>query len=234
MAISYSSNDIERKHLKKILAVFLAIQVTFPIVAQQPAAQEPAAQQPVAPQPAGPEAPPAMITGGLKLFALEGQGAVNKIDTHQGTPPVVEVRDENDRPVEGATVVFRLPPNGPGAMFPGQALSRTLRTNVQGQAIATGLTPNDLAGEFKIHVTATSGNKIGEIDIGQTNSTKTFAAHSKPRRKLPARWKLVAAGIGIAAVVVVVVLTTGGSSSTAAVVNPTITITPGPVTIGGR
>jgi hypothetical protein len=171
------------------------------------------------------------MMGSLKILVLEGEGAVNNIEKRKGTPPVVEVRDENDRPVEGATVVFRLPPAGPGASFPGQQLSKSFRTNVQGQAIATGLLPNREAGRFRIHVTATADNRIGETDISQTNSPDTFSSRQQPTSKLPHWWKWAAVGIAAAAVVGIVVATTGGSSSSPA---HTVTVTPGPVTIGGH
>jgi hypothetical protein len=208
-----------RPFLKSILALFLAIQLAFPTWA---AAQQ---QQPQ------PISPPVMVVGGLKLLVLEGEGAVNSIDKHQATPPVVEVRDENDKPVEGATVVFRLPPAGPGGSFPGQTLSRTSRTNLQGQAIASGLTPNAEEGRFKIHVTATAGNRIGESDIVQTNSPSIFATRPVPQRKLPHWWKWAALGVAAAATVGIVLVTTGGKSSTPPT---TVTVTPGPVTIGGN
>ncbi|MEP6714492.1 MAG: hypothetical protein ABJC09_02895 [Terriglobia bacterium] len=206
--------------MKKILAVFLVIQFSSPlcVFAQQ--------------QPASVEPPPTMMASSLRILALEGQGATNKIDSHQGTAPIVEVRDENDKPVEGATVVFRLPPSGPGGTFAGGAVSKTMRTNVQGQAIAAGLTPNDVAGPFKIHVTATAGNKIGETDIDQSNSNKLFAARpaAPSRFRFSKKMKLVAIGAAAGVVLAVILITTSGSGSAP----PTITITPGPVSIGGR
>ena len=200
--------------MKRLLALLLAIQSAVPAWVL--------AQQPLTPTPA-----PAMTIGSLRILVLEGAGATNSTEKHLATPPVVEVRDENDRPVEGATVVFRLPPSGPGAVFPGQALSRTFRTNLQGQVIATGLTPNNQVGAFRIHVTATAGNKMGEADISQINSASGFAAHTVAARgKLPRWWKWAAlSGVGVAVVVIIVVAKGGSSKST-------VTISPGPVTIG--
>jgi hypothetical protein len=140
-------------------------------------------------------------------------------------PPVVEVRDTNDRPVEGAEVVFRLPAEGPSGIFPDGKLTKTVRTNLQGQAQATGLEPNNQPGRFEILVTATIGNQVGSAAIPQRNVASLTAAEiSQPRRRW-GWWKWAAIGGGAA--VVVVLLTRGDST-------PTVIVTPGPVVIGGR
>jgi hypothetical protein len=175
-----------------------------------------------------------MLPGSLKILILEGEGSVNNVARGLATPPIIEVRDRDDRPVEAATVVFRLPPSGPGGTFPGDVLSKTVNTNVQGQALADGFAPNKLTGPFKIHVTATAGSRLGETDINQVNSANQFAALVEPphRKKIPL-WKwAVLGGVVIGATVGIILATRGSSSPTAS--NPTITITPGPVVIGGR
>src|ERR1051326_7129387 len=76
--------------------------------------------------------------GDLRIIVLQGEGSVNNIQTHSGTPPVVEVRDRNDQPLDGATVEFELPRMGAGGSFPANQLTFTGRTNRQGQVgIAT-------------------------------------------------------------------------------------------------
>src|SRR2546421_662207 len=49
----------------------------------------------------------------LKLIALAGKDEMNDLERHVMAPLVVEVLDQNDRPVEGADVVFRFPLKGP-------------------------------------------------------------------------------------------------------------------------
>ena len=58
-------------------------------------------------------------SAGLRVYVLEGKAAVNFIPSRKGTTPVVEVRDENELPVENASVEFRLPENGSGGEFEG-------------------------------------------------------------------------------------------------------------------
>jgi hypothetical protein len=173
-----------------------------------------------------PQAKPAVPAGTLRIFVLEGQGAVNSIPRHTATMPVVEVRDENDKPVEGAEVVFELPATGPGGFFPGQQRTKRSETNLQGQA-AAAFAPNTIAGRFTIRVTATAGNRTGHAAITQTNS---LAAEQPEVKRKFGRWKILAVAAAGAAVLGIVLATRGsnGAAST-----PTITLTPGPPSFGG-
>lgn len=221
--------------MKRLLAGKLVILLIFAACA---AAQERGAaagqipQQPVTAAPATVIQAPVMLPGSLKILVLEGQRAVNNVEKGLATPPVIEVRDRDDRPVEAATVVFRLPPNGPSGYFSGEQLSKTAMTNAQGQAIATGFTPNKLVGLVDIHVTASMGSRIGETDIIQTNSADRYSAHAEPPKR-KGKWKkwAIIGGVAVAVTVAVVLATRGGSSAAS---NPTVTITPGPVSIGGH
>jgi hypothetical protein len=164
----------------------------------------------------------------LKVLVLEGQRSINNTTRHIGIQPVVEVRDENDRPVEGAIVVFRLPPSGAGGSFPGNSPTFRAGTNAQGQAGASGFVPNDQLGRFDIHVTATYQNLTGEATISQTNSPNTLARLAPTIKKRPFwRNKYVWIGAGAAVGVgIALALILGNSKSTTPV-----TITPGAVTI---
>jgi hypothetical protein len=145
-------------------------------------------------------------------------------------PLVVEVLDQNDRPVEGADVVFRFPVRGPSASFADQKTFRTVRSNAQGQAAATGWMANLEVGTFQVHVTASRGNEIGETTISMANVAR-IARSGKINQKHggwhSSKWfkiGVVAAGAGAAAGVIVA--TRGGRT------NPTITVSPGSPTVG--
>src|SRR5258708_22622113 len=119
-------------------------------------------------QPAPPPAKrmaPLPIVQNLKVLPLAGNDGLNDLERHTVAPLVVQVLDQNDRPVEGADVVFRFPLKGPGASFADQKTSQTMRTNSQGQAAATGWTANNAVGPFQVHATATYGNKWGRKTI---------------------------------------------------------------------
>jgi len=214
--------------IKKFIAIILSGQLFLLAAQAQTPAQTPppppAAQTP----PAAPLAPVPMVEN-LKVLVLEGQRSVNNSTRHVGIQPVVEVRDENDRPVEGATIVFRLPPSGPGGSFAGNSLTFRGSTNAQGQAGASGFVPNDLQGRFDIHVTATYQNRTGEVTISQTNSPNTLSMLGPmPQKKSVLHNKYLYIGLGVAVGAgVALALTLGHSNST-----QQVTITPGAVSIG--
>lgn len=166
--------------------------------------------------------------GGLKIVVLKGEGAVNSIKGKSATPPAVEVRDDQDKPIAGAEVVFALPAAGPGAVFNGWMRTQTARTDEQGQASASGMVPNDEAGRFNIKVTATSGTKSASLVIAQSNAAGT--AQAKSSRKL--MWTI----IGLAAVGGIaggIAGTRGDGATTPAAVPVPITATVGPITVAG-
>jgi hypothetical protein len=168
-------------------------------------------------------------TGKLKIVVLQGEGALNSIKSRTATQPVVEVRDESDKPVEGAEVVFQLPAAGAGGVFNGWMRTQTTRSNAQGQASASGMTPNDQEGRFNIKVTATQGKRGATAIIAQSN-TVSGGDRISARSKHKALWIV----LGLAAVGGIaggIAGTRGGSTAAATVTTP-VTITPGPVTVG--
>jgi hypothetical protein len=172
----------------------------------------------------------------LRILVLEGERGLNDIERSLPALTVVEVRDENDRPIEGAEVTFRLPPSGPGGSFAGQKFSRSVRSNAQGQAAPTGFTPNHELGEFGIQVTATYGTLLGRATIHQTNeagvNTITGTRMNKGFNK-SGKWKwIIAGGLAVGAVVGILLATRGGSGTSASSTPTTVIISPGPIVIG--
>ncbi len=219
--------------IRLILTVFLCLSMALPppAAAQQSPAPTPAASPAAAQAAPPPAAGPRETLESLRVFVLDGQNAVNSTQDRTATEPVVEVRDENQQPVEGATVLFELPPIGPSGFFPGQQLTATVKTNLQGQAGAL-FTPNMTTGRFNIKVTATLGNRTGHATISQTNALR--ASEAKVAGKgLSRKWKLaLIAGAAATATALIVVLTRGSSSSSSTATAPTITLTPGSPTFG--
>jgi hypothetical protein len=174
----------------------------------------------------------------LKVIALAGGGEMNDLQRRIMAPLVVQVLDNNDRPVEGADVVFRFPLDGPSAAFPNGRPSQTVRSNPQGQAAAINWTANSQVGTFQVHVTASYGNQIGETTLSMTNVTTITAQMKKNQEKhkrfWSSKWFKIGVAVAAAAVVVGVVLATrGGSSTTTTSTQPTVTVTVGPPVLGG-
>jgi hypothetical protein len=170
--------------------------------------------------------------GGLKIVVVQGEGAQNNIRSRTATPLVVEVRDDSDKPIEQAEVTFMLPSYGPGGVFNGWMRNQLARTNAQGRAQSQGFTPNEEEGRFNIRVTATSGTKTTNAVIAQSNVAGGRGEQLKSSRKK--MWTIVAV-VGAAALIGGIVAATrgGDSSSGSAAVSVPISITPGPITVGG-
>jgi hypothetical protein len=199
--------------------------------ASEPAApvSEPQQQGLAALFPPEPPPEPRVRTGvvGLKLLVLAGQNAINNIKQRTARDPVVQVVDENDRPVAGAAITFALPSRGASGVFANGARSMTILTDAQGTAAATGLTPNAVTGELPIQVSASYQGQTASAVITQTNAVAAGAGMS-------------AATIGIIGAVVAgaavgAALALGGGDSTpapAARPSGTATVRTGGVTIG--
>ena len=173
--------------------------------------------------------PPTQAT--LRVVIVEGEGAINNIKGRVNREPIVQVEDENRKPIAGAAVVFALPNQGPGGVFANGTRTLTVTTNAEGRAVAAGIRRNDLNGQMQIRVTASFGGQVASAVITQNN----MAAVSVPSTGLGSTGKiLLILGIaGGAAAAGVVAATRGGSSSnTATPPPPAITITPGSPSVG--
>ncbi|MCC7339580.1 MAG: hypothetical protein IT170_00725 [Bryobacterales bacterium] len=122
----------------------------------------------------GQTAAPAKLT--LNIVIVEGEGAVNNIRQRVAREPIVRVEDENHKPVAGATVVFLLPGDGAGGTFPGNQNMVTVQTNQNGEAVARGLRPNNVTGDFAIRVTASFQGATATAVVNQTNALAGAAA----------------------------------------------------------
>src|SRR5947209_15616068 len=82
----------------------------------------------------------------LNLVIVEGEGAINNIKQRTAREPIVQVEDENHKPVAGAAVVFALPNQGAGGSFAASGQTFTTVTDAQGRAVGRGLRPNQIQG----------------------------------------------------------------------------------------
>lgn len=165
----------------------------------------------------------------LKVIALAGNGEMNDLEKKVMAPLVVDVLDQNDRPVEGADVTFRFPPSGPSATFADQKSAATFRTNADGEAAAIGWMANSQTGTFKIQVTAIRGLEDGTAVISMTNAAHVTEAAARVQNK---KWwsrkstKIIIIAVVAAAAATAIVLATRGSGT------KTVTAIPGSPTIG--
>jgi hypothetical protein len=167
---------------------------------------------------------PAQTGERLNLVVLQGLDAVNDVRTPTTTMLVVEVRDENYRPLEGATVEFELPATGPSGSFEGGVRVKKAMTNAQGQAF-TAFEPNPAASRFSIQARATFGTRTGMVTI-------MYPPKPTQSRMWISRHKTLAIviAVGAAGAAAAILATRGRASSPSS--TPTVTITSGIPTFG--
>ncbi len=185
--------------------------------------------QAVAQEPASADAPKRQ----LQILVIGGEGSINNVKQRTAREPVVEVRDENNRPVAGAIVFFKVPDYGASGTFTNGSKFLTVTTDSQGRAVATNFRPNNVQGQMQMQVTASLGGATASTVIHMQNGA---GAASQVAKSSSGTGKIIAivAAVGAAAAVGIVVGTRGGGSNTpATVASPTI-ITAGNGTVGGR
>ena len=164
---------------------------------------------------------------GLQITIIDGDEATNNIRQRTAREPIVQVEDENHKPVAGAVVIFLLPNDGAGGTFPGGAHTLTATTDDKGQAVARGLRPNHTAGRYQIRVTASHDGKTAQATISQIN---VLAASTGASGGAVPKW-LSFVVIGAVAATVATVATHGGGGATPST-NVPITVIPGTGAIG--
>jgi hypothetical protein len=163
----------------------------------------------------------------LFITILEGEGALNDIRTRMAREPIVEVDDENHKPVAGALVLFSLDNGGgsPYATFAGSP-TYSVETDAAGRATAKGFQITQRKGRYSIRVHATKGQAQADAVIAEANiATLASEGSSRPvavvsHKKL--EWVLGSVAVG--GVIAGIVIATHQSSPT--------TISPGAGTVG--
>jgi len=158
----------------------------------------------------------------LDISILEGEGSINNIRQRVAREAMVQVNDENHKPIAGVAVTFFLPEHGAGGVFSNGSHSLTVMTDDAGRAVARGIVPNKVAGDVQIRVVARYKNLDANTVIHQQNaSAATAATGGAISGKVLAIVLIAAAGVAAG----VVAATRGGGSTP-------VTITAGTPTVG--
>lgn len=160
----------------------------------------------------------------LFIQIIDGEGALNDIRNRTAREPIVEIQDENHKPVAGAIVLFSTPSSGPSGVFSNGLSSLKATTGADGHATAQGFRPNNTPGTFQIQVTATFANLSSVAVINETNIGKQTSNHSHVAHGVSAKLITILAGAAAAGAVTGYLLTSNGSHSD--------TVTAGAPTVG--
>ena len=142
----------------------------------------------------------------LFIEILAGEGDVNDIRARTAREPIVEVQDENHRPVAGALVLFESDPSS-GTQLVSFSGSRSLQvyTGLDGRAVAQGFQTTRQTGQVRILVKAMLGTVVAETVLHQQN----FTSANKLQRQLTQHKRLYTSSalVAGAAIALSVVLT---------------------------
>jgi hypothetical protein len=168
---------------------------------------------------------------GLSINIVEGEGAINNVRQRVNREPIVQVEDQNHKPVAGAVVLFFLPGQGASGTFPDGSRMLMTVTDNQGRATARGVRPNNQSGPMQIRVTASFQGLTASSVITQTNAAGAAAAATGAGLSAGAKWAIILSIAGAAAAGGAIAATHGGGSSSSA--PPPVVITPGTPSVGG-
>ncbi len=184
----------------------------------------------------------------LMITILEGEGALNNIRERDAREPIVQVTDENHKPVAGALILFTIHDGagaaGGSASFAGAAKTISVTTGPDGTARATGLHPSK-SGQFTITVAASVGAIIaaeviihqsnGIIPLSQSSSSASAGQAGEPSSATAGSVKhglfhlgskgkfVVGAGVVAAVAVVLVVVVSQNNSTSLSLGTSTVT-----------
>jgi hypothetical protein len=165
----------------------------------------------------------------LRVLVVEGDAAILHPNQRNAPEIVVEVDDASDKPVDGATVVFFLPTQGPGGTFANGSNTLTTRTDAMGRANAYGMRPNNKTGVFQIRVSASYRGQTANTTVTQNIVTASQVSGTGGGMGFSTKAWIILGICGAAVAGAVIAATHKSSTSTP---NTGITITPGSPTVG--
>jgi hypothetical protein len=168
---------------------------------------------------------------GLSINIVEGEGAINNIRQRVNREPIVQVEDQNHKPIAGAVVIFFLPDSGASGAFPDGSHMLMTVTDNQGRATARGIRPNNQSGPMQIRVTASFQGLTASSVITQTNLAGAATASGFAGLSTAAKLVIILGIAGGAAAAGAIVATHTSASSSAP--PSTVTLSPGTPSVGG-
>lgn len=177
----------------------------------------------------------------INIVIVEGEGAINNVKQRVNRDPIVQVEDDNHRPIAGAAVVFFLPDQGASGTFVNGSRTLTVMTDAQGRAVAMGIRPNNVNGPMQIRVTASFSGATASAVINQTNvngsggggGSSGAATTTSTGLSGGAKLAIILLIVGGAAAGGIIAATHGGGGgSSSTPVTPPIVITAGTPTVG--
>jgi hypothetical protein len=173
----------------------------------------------------------------VQIKVLDGEGAVYPTGSRAARGLTVIVTDDSGKPVDGATVSFRLPDDGPTGTFSSGLRSEVITTKADGRAAVWGMQWNKAAGPFEIRVTAVKDQaRAGIVCTQYLSNTPAPALKAGGEGQFTAshhtnKWLIIgiivagtAAGLFLAHEEISKSITPGSTATTVQIGNPSINI----------
>lgn len=168
----------------------------------------------------------------LTIKVTEGDGATYPLGARATRGISVEVTDEVGRPVEGATVAFRLPDDGATGAFPSGGRTDVVTTKGDGVASVWGMQWNRVAGEMSVKIAATKGSaKAGTSVLQFLSPTAKLPEIKEKFASVGGGHKWLWVSLGVVGAAGAAVAATGIASKPAASATPASTVQIGTPTI---
>jgi hypothetical protein len=165
----------------------------------------------------------------LQIRVVEGEGAVYGVGSRATRGVTIQVTDETGKPIEGASVSFRLPEAGPTGTFATGGRSEIATTRSDGRAGVWGMQWNRTVGSFEIRVTAEKGqSRAGTVCAQYLTDAPEKAQSARIGPRSNHKWLWIAAGVAGAAAAGIAATAT---KSKPGLTTPTTTVTIGTPTI---
>jgi len=165
----------------------------------------------------------------LQIRVLEGEGVAYPVGGRATRGVSVQVTDETGKPIETASVSFRLPEEGPSGTFANGSRTEIMTTKADGKASVWGMQWNRTEGSFEIRITAAKGQAragtVCAVYLSKVSGVTEAGSPAPPRLSRGHKWLWITLGVAGAAGAVVAVTALRGKSTP---VGPTVT----PTTIG--
>jgi hypothetical protein len=171
----------------------------------------------------------------LQIRVLEGEGVAYPLGGRATRGVTVQVTDETGKPIDAASVSFRLPEEGPSGSFSNGSRNEITTTKADGKASAWGMQWNRTEGSFEIRITAAKGSaRAGTVcAVYLSKSTVESEASSPVRLAKSHKWLWIAlAAAGAAGAVVAAAALRGKATPAGPAATPTTIGTP-TIVIGG-
>lgn len=176
-----------------------------------------------------PAMPAQEAQGGLRISIVEGDEAILNVRQRVSREAIIQVEDENRKPVAGALVTLTAPRDGASAVFSNGLNNITLTTDSSGRVVVRGIRPNSAQGKYAVRVLAVKEGLRGTAQIQMSNIAAAVAAGGISAKLLTF---LLIAGAGAAAGTIAATRGGNGGGAAAPGAAASTTVTPGTPTVG--